>query len=359
MSHVNPAVKELLAEFQDLFPESLPAGLPPYRGTQHVIDLDPAIPVKPGYNPRHSPKEKAAIEATILQLLQLGLIEESAHPFSAPVLLVEKKDGTLRMVVDYRRLNAATIKNNAPLPRLDETLDELAGAKYFTSLDLHSGYHQLRIADEDVPKTSFKTHMGQFQFNVLPFGLSNAPATFQAAMNKIFAKYLHKFVVIYLDDIMIYSRTEKEHLQHLRQVFQLIRDNRFYLKLSKCSFMQEWTLFLGYYVGPEGIKPDPTKVEAVKHWPTPKTVTDVRAFLGLCNFFSQIHTRLCLLVTSFGELNEEGCPFQVDPSMRRRVSRPQGGTYRCTCIAGPRPLSALQAGYRCIRLWHGCCSLTK
>jgi hypothetical protein len=162
MSHVNPAVKELLAEFQDLFPESLPAGLPPYRGTQHVIDLDPAIPVKPGYNPRHSPKEKAAIEATILQLLQLGLIEESAHPFSAPVLLVEKKDGTLRMVVDYRRLNAATIKNNAPLPRLDETLDELAGAKYFTSLDLHSGYHQLRIADEDVPKTSFKTHMGQF-----------------------------------------------------------------------------------------------------------------------------------------------------------------------------------------------------
>jgi hypothetical protein len=310
LSSVNPLVADLLREYVDLFPESLPAGLPPYRGTQHVIDLDPTIPIKPGYTPRHSPKEKAAIEATILQLLALGLIEDSTHPFSAPVLLVEKKDGSLRMVVDYRKLNSATIKNSTPLPRLDETLDELAGAKYFTSLDLHSGYHQLRIDDSDVPKTSFKTHMGQFQFKVLPFGLSNAPATFQTAMNRVFAKYLHKFVVIYLDDIMIYSKTKEEHLKHLQLVFQLLRDSRFYLKLSKCSFMETWTLFLGYYVGPEGIKPDPAKISAVKDWPVPSNVTEVRAFLGLCNFFRRFVQGFSALALPLVSLTKKHAVFR-------------------------------------------------
>jgi hypothetical protein len=260
LTAINPVIADLLREYQDLFPEALPAGLPPDRGTPHVINLDPAIPVRNGYNPRHSPKERAAIEATIQQLLALGLIEESTNPFSAPVLLVEKKDGSLRMVVDYPRLNIATIRNSAPLPQIDDTLDALAGAKYFTSLDLHSGYHQLRIADQDVPKTSFKTHMGQFQFKVLPFGLCNAPATFQATMNKIFAPYLHKFVVVYLDDIMIYSRSEEEHKQHLALVFNLLRQNKLFLILSKCSFMETWTLFLGFYVGPDGIKPDPARL---------------------------------------------------------------------------------------------------
>lgn len=309
LASVNPLVGSLLQEFRDLFPETLPAGLPPDRGQPHVIELDPAIPVRPGYNPRHSPKEKAAIAATIAQLLELGLIEESTNPFSAPVLLVEKKDGTLRMVVDYRRLNSATVKNSAPLPRVDETLDELAGAKYFTSLDLHSGYHQLRIADEDVPKTSFKTHLGQFQFKVLPFGLSNAPATFQAAMNRVFAKYLHKFVVIYLDDIMIYSRTKEEHLQHLRLVLQLLRENRFFLKLSKCSFMQQWTLFLGFYVGPEGIKPDPAKIAAVRDWKTPVTVTEVRSFLGLRNFFSRFIQGFAVLAAPLINLTKKNNSF--------------------------------------------------
>jgi hypothetical protein len=201
-------------------------------------------------------------------------------------MIIAKPGGTgYRVVCDWRALNNITIKNRYPLPRIDETIDRLGGATLFSSLDLTSGYYQIRISDEDAPKTAFTTPMGQFEFKVLGMGLANAPATFQAVMNQIFAPYLHKFVVVYLDDILVYGRTPAEHLANLATVLQVLQDNEFYAKLSKCSFNKTEVKFLGHYIGRDGIKVDPRKVSTVRDWPTPKTAKEIGSFLGLCNYF--------------------------------------------------------------------------
>jgi len=172
----------------------------------------------------------------VAELLKHGLIEPSASPYGALVLFVTKKDGSLSMCIDYRALNKITVKNKYPLPRTDQLLDSLSGAKVLTSLDLQSGYQQIHIPDEDVPKTAFRTPFGHYQFKVLSFGLTNAPATFQATMTDIFRPYLNKFVVVYIDDILIFNNTHEEHADHLRQVMQILRDEDFKIKLSKCEF---------------------------------------------------------------------------------------------------------------------------
>jgi len=189
------------------------------------------------------------------------------------------------MCIDYRALNKITVKNKYPLPRIDMLLDSFAGAKYYSSLDLQSGYHQIRIPDEDVQKTAFRTPFGHYQFKVLSFGLTNAPATFQAAMNDVFRPYLHKFVVVYIDDILIYSKTHSEHVQHLRTVLALLKANEFQCKLSKCEFEQPEVKFLGHIVGSEGIKVDPAKTAVIRDWTTPTNVAGVRSFVGLATYF--------------------------------------------------------------------------
>ena len=189
------------------------------------------------------------------------------------------------MCIDYRGLNKITIKNKYPLPRTDQLLDALSGAKVFSSLDLQSGYHQIRIPDEDVPKTAFRTPFGHYQFKVLSFGLTNAPATFQATMNDIFRPYLNKFVVVYIDDILVFSKTHQEHLHHLRLVLQVLRDNDFKIKLSKCDFERPEVKFLGHIVGQHGVKVDTDKVAVVQNWPTPTNIRAVRSFLGLAQYF--------------------------------------------------------------------------
>jgi hypothetical protein len=166
-------------------------------------------------------------------------------PYAAPVLLVKKKDGTWRFCIDYRRLNLLTVKNKFPLPIVDELLDELAGAAFFSKLNLRAGYHQIRIREKDEEKTAFKTHQGHFQFRVMPFGLTNAPATFQCLMNTIFAQFTRKFVIVFLDDILVYSATLQDHQEHLRKVLTLLRENQLYAKESKCSFAQNIIEYLG------------------------------------------------------------------------------------------------------------------
>ncbi|KAJ9517102.1 hypothetical protein QJQ45_002613 [Haematococcus lacustris] len=238
----------LLAEFADVF-ESMPEGLPPDRKVGHTIRLEPGA--VPPYRRMYklSPREDAEVRKQVAELLAKGLIEPSSSPYGAPILFVQKKDGTLRMCIDYRALNKLTVRDRYPLPRIDELFDKLAGKKVFSSLDLQAGYHQIRITEEDVPKTAFLTPVGQFQFKVLCFGLTNAPATFQRVMNTVFKPLINKSVLVYIDDILVMSNTPEEHLVHLREVLQLMREHKLYAKMSKCEFNQPKLVFLGHIVG--------------------------------------------------------------------------------------------------------------
>ena len=178
--------------------------------------------------------------------------------------------------MDYRKLNDITVKNKFPMPIIDEFLDELAGAKYFSKLDMASGFHQIRMTEKDEMKTAFKTHHGHFQFRVMPFGLTNAPATFQCAMNSVLAPFLRKFVLVFIDDILIYSASWVDHLKHLRMVFEKLREHQFYLKRSKCAFGKTELLYLGHIISQDGVSTDPSKTDAMKKWPTPTSVTELR-----------------------------------------------------------------------------------
>jgi Reverse transcriptase (RNA-dependent DNA polymerase)/RNase H-like domain found in reverse transcriptase/Retroviral aspartyl protease len=281
----NNSTQQILMEFSDVFRTELPHGVPPDRGIAMTIPLEAGS--KPPNRPmfRYSPKELQAITEYVTELLDKGLIRPSSSPFGAPVLFVPKKDGSLRMCIDYRALNKLTIKNQTPLPRVDDLFDKLAGASVFSSLDLLSGYYQIRMQDNDIHKTAFKTPLGLYEFMVLPMGLTNSPAVFQATMNKIFQPFIGKFVLVYLDDILIYSKTPAEHEQHLRQVLQVLRDNQFYCKLKKCTFFDPEVQYLGHIVSGEGIKVDPKKVQVVQDWPVPQSQHDLRSFLGLANYF--------------------------------------------------------------------------
>ncbi|KAJ9511978.1 hypothetical protein QJQ45_004438 [Haematococcus lacustris] len=222
----------------------------------------------------------------VAELLAKKLIEPSSSPYGAPVLFVQKRDGTLRMCIDFRALNKLTVRDRYPLPRIDDLFDRVQGKTVFSSLDLQSGYHQIRITPEDVPKTAFVTPGGQFQYKVLCFGLTNAPATFQRVMNRIFEKQLLAgTVLVYLDDILVMTRSPAEHVQHLREVLQVMKDNNLYAKLSKCEFNKPELKFLGHIVGRHGIAVDPAKVQVIQDWAMPTCLKELQAFLGLANFF--------------------------------------------------------------------------
>ena len=212
-------------------------------------------------------------------------IEPSTSPYGSPGLFVQKKDGSLRMCIDYRAQNKHTIKNRYSIPRIDDLLDQLRGARVFLTLDLQSGYHQIRISEEDIPKTAFRTPFGHYQFKVLCFGLTNAPATFQHAMNSAFRDCLGKYVLVYLDDILVFSACEEEHLEHLQHVLETLHREQYRAKLKQGEFMKSELPFLGHVVSAVGVRVDPQKVTAVCDWPVLTSVTQVRSFLGLANYF--------------------------------------------------------------------------
>jgi hypothetical protein len=234
---------------------------------------------------RYSPLQKDEIEKQVKEMFLQGTMISSVSPFASPVLLVKKKDGCWRFCIDYRKLNAVTMKSKFPLTVVDVLLDELAGTKIFSKLDLRAGYHQIRMVPTDEAKTAFKTHNGHYQFRVMPFGLTNAPTTFQCLMNSVFAPFVRKFVLVFMDDILVYSKSLAEHVQHLKLVFHLLKDHQFFVKLSKCSFAQPKLEYLGHIISDQGVATDPDKTKVMLAWHVPASATELRGFIGLTSYY--------------------------------------------------------------------------
>lgn len=275
----------VLEEFHDCFPDQLPEGLPPERAINHEIEVESSS-TPPSRPPFRLPKPQLdELQRQLEELLRLGYIQPSKSPYGAPVFFVKKSDGSLRLVCDWRQLNKITVKNKACLPSIEDLFDSVQGSKYFTKLDLASGYHQVRIREGDVHKTAINTPFGHFEYRVMGFGLTNAPATFMSLMNHVLQPFLRKCAVVFLDDILIYSQSWKEHLLHIRSVLSCLRSHKLFCKPKKCVFGVRQVTYLGHHITGTTLAADPEKLKAVSDWPTPKSVSDIRRFLGFANYF--------------------------------------------------------------------------
>lgn len=269
-----------MEEFAEVFTE--PTKLPPYR------EVDHRIPIKAGVDPinvrpyRYLHLQKNEIEKQVAEMLSIGVIRPSNSPYSSPVILVKKNDGSWRFVLTTE---LSTIPDKFPISVIEELLDELHGAAYFSKIDLKAGYHQIRMHKTDIPKTTFRTHQGHFEFLVMPFGLTNAPATFQCAMNATLKPFLRGHVLVFFDDILVYSKSWEEHLQHLRQVLGTLRQHSFFANLKKCSFGKTEMSYLGHIVSKTRVSMDPHKIDAILQWPIPKSIKALRGFLGLTGYY--------------------------------------------------------------------------
>src|SRR3954454_4336803 len=256
-----------------------------------------------------NPSELAELKKQLDAMLEIGLIQPSASPWRSPVLFVDKKDGTIRLCMDYRKLNDVTIKNKYPLPKKEDLFDQLTGSQVFSKIDLRTGYHQLKIRTEDIPKTAFTTRYGLYEYNIMSFGFTNAPAYFMNLMNKIFMNYLDKFVVVFIDDILIYSKLEEEHEGHLRLVLQTLREHQLYAKFSKCEFWMDSVEFLGHVISKDGIAVNPSKVQSVLEWEAPKNVKEVRGFLGVGGYFRRFIEGVSQIAGPMTKLLRKNTPF--------------------------------------------------
>ena len=277
-------IPRVVCEYEDVFLDEL-LGLPPQRVVDFGIELHPSTSPIAMTPHRMAPVELQELRVQLQELQDKGFIRLINSPWGAPVLFTKKKDKTLRLCIDYRQLNRVTIKNLYPLPRIDDLFDQLRGARVYSKIDLRSGYHQLRVRETDILKTAFRTRYGHFEFTVMPFGLTNAPAAFMDLMHRVFQPYLDQFVVVFVDDILIYSQSEWEHEYHLRIVLQLLRGHRLYAKFSKCEFWLTEMRFLEHVVLASGVSVDPEKVEAEMSWERPKLVFEIRSFLGFALYY--------------------------------------------------------------------------
>nr|GFA19961.1 putative reverse transcriptase domain-containing protein [Tanacetum cinerariifolium] len=274
----------IIREFPKVFPEDLP-GLSPARQVKFQIDLVPgAAPVaRAPY--QLAPAEMQELSTQLQELSDRGFTRPSSSPWGAPVLFLKKKDGSFRMYIDYRELIKLTVKNRYPLPRIDDLFDQPQGSRVYSMIDLRSGYHQLRVREEDIPNTAFRTRYGHYEFQVMPFGLTNAPAVYMDLLNRVCKPYLDRFVIVFIDDILIYSKNRKEHEGHLKLILKLLKEEELYAKFSKCELWLSKVQFLCHMIDCKGIHVDPTKIEAIKDWESPKTPTEIRQFLGLAGYY--------------------------------------------------------------------------
>ena len=319
----------VVREFSDVFPEDL-TGIPPDREIDFQIELAPGTEPISKAPYRMAPLELKELKVQMEELMSKGFVRPSTSPWRAPVLFVKKKDGSLRLCIDYRELNKVTIRNQYPLPRIDDLFDQLQGARVFSKIDLRSSYHQLKIQSEDVPKTAFKTRYGHYEFLVMPFGLTNAPAVFMDLMNRIFQPYLDQFVIVFIDDILIYSGSKEDHEEHLRVVLQILRENQLYAKFSKFQFWLDSVAFLGHVISAEGVYVDPQKIEAIVNWKPPTNVTEIRSFLGLAGYYRKFvegFSKLAAPLTKLTRKEEkfvwsESCQQSFNELKRKLTSTP-------------------------------------
>ncbi|CAJ2679171.1 unnamed protein product [Trifolium pratense] len=336
----------VVCEFPDVFPEDV-SNVPPKREVEFTIDLVPGTSpismapyrmsaselnelkkqleellekkfIRPSVSPWGAPvllvKKKEGSMRLCIEYRQLNkvTIKNNVSPWGAPVLLVKKKEGSMRLCIEYRQLNKVTIKNKYPFPRIDDLMDQLVGACVFSKIDLRSGYHQIRVKMEDIPKTAFRTRYGHYEYSVMPFGVTNAPGVFMEYMNRIFHSFLDKFVVVFIDDILVYSKSEEEHKEHLRIVLQVLKEKKLYAKLSKCDFWLKEVSFLGHVISSGGIAVDPSKVDAVLQWGTPESVSEIRSFLGLAGYYRRFIEGFSKLALPLTQLTRKDQAFVWD-----------------------------------------------
>ena len=271
--------------------------MPPQREIEFAIDVVPGATSASITLYKMALVELKELKLRLQELLEKGFIRPSVSPWGAPVLFVKKKDGTLRLCVDYRQLNKITVKNKYPLPKIDNLFDQLKGASVFSKIDLRFTYLQLRIMDVDVHKTVFRTWHGHYEFLVMSFGLTNLPATFMDLKNRVFRSYVDQFVMVFIDDILVYSKDRKDHDTHLRVVLETLRKEQLYAKLRKCEFWLREVSFLGHIVSEEGIRADPNKIEVIIEWKPPRNVMKVRSFLGLAGYYRRF-VKGCLMISA-------------------------------------------------------------
>ena len=351
-SELAPRAAELLRLYRDVFPDELPDGLPPSREVDHKIELTPGAvpPSRPTI--RLSATELAELKKQLDELVAAGFIqpEQVAVRRSDPV---RQEEG--RHHAHVRRLPRAEQHHHQeqyPLPRVDELFDRLQGAKFFSKIDLRSGYHQIRIDAEDVPKTAFRTRYGHFEFLVLPFGLTNAPATFMHLMHETFREFLDDFVLVFLDDILIYSKTLEEHERHVRRCWTSCAQQKLYAKESKCEFFKTEVEFLGHIVGRDGVRMMEDKVQAVSEWPTPTKVGDVRAFLGTAGYYRKFIRDFSAIAAPLTELTKDAVKFDWGAAQQAAFDKLKAAIAARPRARSARPRAAVRRAHRRLRIRH-------
>jgi hypothetical protein len=299
-------------EFPDVFSEDL-QGMPLDRDVEFIIKLQSStVPISRRPH-KMTPKELAELKVRLNELLDKGYIHPSSSPWGCSTLFVKKKDQSLRLCVDYWPLNAVTIKNKYPLLRIDILFDQLVGAKVYSEVDLHLVYHQIKIHLEDIPKIAFSTRYGLYKYLVMLFGLTNAPAHFMYLMNSVFMPELDKFVVVFIDDIWIYSKSDEEHARHLHIILQRLWDHQHYAQFIKCAFWLKEVPFLGHIISAEETAVDPSKVQEVLDWKFPRSVTQIRSFLGLAGYYHRFIPNFSKIANPMTKLLEKEEKFEWSP----------------------------------------------